>query len=267
MQNEIMKSTVGALTGSLSERHNCIMDELRHEGSASVAALAANLKVSEVTIRKDLSFLEKKNMLYRAHGTAILIDPYVNDRHVNEKEKLFAEEKRRIGIEAARLITPNDTILIASGTTMQALAREIVPQGSLTAITAALNVAIILARYKEIDVIQLGGTLRNSSVSAVGPYAEAMLENFSCSKLFIGVDGINLDYGLSTTNLMEANLNRRMIGCAQKVIVLTDSSKFGQKGFSKICDIELVDQIITDGGIPSHIYEQLIDQGIEITIV
>lgn len=243
------------------------MEMLRRYGSTSVAALAAQLKVSEVTIRKDLSFLEKKNMLYRAHGTAILIDPYVNDRHVNEKEKLFAEEKRRIGLEAARMIMPNDTILIASGTTVQALAREINPQQSLTAITAALNVATILARHKEVDVIQLGGTLRNSSVSAVGPYAEKMLENFSCSKLFIGVDGINIDYGLSTTDLMEANLNRRMIDCAQKVIVLTDSSKFGRKGFSKICDIDLVNQIITDEGIPTHTYEQLTDQGIEVTIV
>lgn len=262
----VMKSTAG-VNVALTERHNCIMEELRRAGSASVASLAARLRVSEVTIRKDLSLLERRNMLYRAHGMAILIDPYINDRHVNEKEKLFAGEKWRIGVKAARLITPNDTILIASGTTVQALAREIVPQESLTAITAALNVATILTRHKEIDVIQLGGTLRNSSVSAVGPYAEAMLGNFSCSKLFLGVDGINLDYGLSTTNLMEANLNRRMIDCVQKVIVLTDSSKFGRKGFSKICDICLVNQIITDGGIPPHIHEQLIDQGIEITIV
>lgn len=252
---------------SLPERHNYIMDTLHQQGSVSVTALSEQLKVSEVTIRKDLSLLEKKNMLYRAHGSAILINPYINDRHVNEKEKLFSEEKREIGSFAAKLITPNDTILIASGTTLQALAREIRPQDHLTAITAALNVATILAKEKDIDVIQLGGVLRNSSVSAVGPYAEMMLRNFSCSKLFIGVDGIDIDYGLSTTNLMEANLNRVMIECAQKVIVLTDSSKFGRKGFSKICDLNQVDQIITDSGIPAHTHEKLLDLGIEVSIV
>ena len=76
---------------TLPERHNYIMELLRQRGSITVASLAEQLKVSEVTIRKDLNMLEERNMLYRAHGSAILINPYINDRHVNEKEKLFAE--------------------------------------------------------------------------------------------------------------------------------------------------------------------------------
>ena len=142
-----------------------------------------------------ITLLEEKEMLYRTHGSAILINPYINDRHVNEKEKSYPEEKRLIGRYAASLITADDSILIASGTTMHALAREIVPQGHLTVIAAAINVTNILARNKNIDIIQLGGFVRNSSVSVVGNYAEKMLENFSCSKLFMGVDGIDLDYG------------------------------------------------------------------------
>jgi len=97
-----------------------------------------------------------------------------------------------------------------------------------------------IARNKNIDIIQLGGFVRNSSVSVVGNYAEKMLENFSCSKLFMGVDGIDLDYGLTTTNMMEANLNQVMIQAAQKVYVLADSSKFGRRGFGKICDLDAV---------------------------
>ena len=160
----------------------------------------------------------------------------INDRHVNEKEKSYPEEKRLIGKYAASLITADDSILIASGTTMHALAREIVPQGHLTVIAAAINVTNILARDKNIDIIQLGGLVRNTSVSVVGNYAEKMLENFSCSKLFLGVDGIDLDYGLTTTNMMEANLNQIMMQAVQKVVVLADSSKFGRRGFGKICD-------------------------------
>ena len=262
-----MKPAINASNMTLPERHNYIMELLRQRGSITVASLAEQLKVSEVTIRKDLNMLEERNMLYRAHGSAILINPYINDRHVNEKEKLFAEEKRAIGAFAAELISPNDTILIASGTTVLALAREIHAKGHLTAITAAVNVASILTRDKNIDVIQLGGPLRNSSVSAVGPYAEQMLSNFSCSKLFIGVDGFDLDFGLTTTNLLEANLNRVMIQYSQKVIVLADSSKFGRKGFSKICGLDSIDQVITDDNIPARALEGMQDFGIEVSIV
>lgn len=251
---------------SLTERHDFIMTLLRQAGSVSVSALADQLKVSEVTIRKDLNILEKKNMLYRAHGSAILINPYINDRHVNEKEQHAAEEKRTIGREAAKLITPSDTILIASGTTMMALAREIEPSGQLTAITSALNVAMILAKHSNVSIIQLGGILRNSSGSTVGPYAEQMLSNFSCSKLYIGIDGLDLDFGLSTTNLMEAKLNQTMMHAAQKTIVLADSTKFGRKGFAKICDVNEIDQIITDPHISPSMYQSLVDIGIEVTI-
>jgi DeoR family transcriptional regulator of aga operon len=94
-----------------------------------------------------------------------------------------------------------------------------------------------------------------------------MLENFTGSKLFIGVDGIDLEYGLSTTNLLEANLNRAMIRSTQKTIVLCDSSKFGRRGFSRICNIEEIDQIITDPGIPPHMLEALQKRGIEVTTV
>ena len=247
-------------TLSLSERHNYILETLRQQGSGSVVDLANQLKVSSVTIRKDLTLLEGKEMLYRTHGSAILINPYINDRHVNEKEKAYPEEKRLIGRYAASLITADDSILIASGTTMHALAREIVPQGHLTVIAAAINVTNILARNKNIDIIQLGGFVRNSSVSVVGNYAEKMLENFSCSKLFMGVDGIDLDYGLTT------NLNQVMMQAAQKVVVLADSSKFGRRGFGKICDLDAIDHIITDKHVSSKTLEELRERGIEVTV-
>ncbi len=256
------------ITGmTLGERHAYIMDTLHKYGSASVSALAEQLKVSEVTIRKDLTILENKKMIYRAHGSAILMNPYVNDRHISEKEKLNAVEKQAIGKKAAEMITPNDSILIASGTTMLFFAREIKPQGHLTAITSAINIAYLLSGNPNIDVIQLGGIIRNRSVSVVGNYAERMLPDFSCSKLYLGVDGLDVDYGLSTTNIMEVNLDREMIRTAQKIIILADSSKFGRRGFCKICDVDEVDQIITDSGISPHMLSKLQERGIEVTVV
>lgn len=251
---------------TLAERHHAILEILKQRGSVPVSDLSEILKVSSVTIRKDLNLLEEKKMLYRTHGSAILINPYINNRHVNEKEKLNPEEKQAIAKQAASLIMPNDSIIIASGTTMFFLAREIHPAEHLTVITSSITVTEILAREKNIDIVQLGGLVRNSSVSVVSEYAEQMLENFSCSKLFIGVDGIDLNYGLTTTNLMEANLNRCMIKAALKTIVLTDSSKFGRRGFGKICGLETIDQVITDDKVPQSAVKGLEEMGIEITI-
>ena len=252
---------------SLPERHSRILALLQQSGSISVAQLSERFRVSEVTIRKDLSYLEQQKKLYRTHGSAILISPYISDRHVNEKEKKNVVEKQAIGAAAAALIAQNDSIIIASGTTMAFLAREIKPEGRLTVITAAVPVTQILSQDPDIDVIQLGGITRTSSVSVVGPFAEQMLRNFNCSKLFIGVDGVDPEFGLTTTNMLEASLNRAMIEAAQKVVVLADSSKFGRRGFSKICDLESVDRIITDSNIQPHYLERLRERGIEVTVV
>lgn len=249
------------------ERHEIILDMLMQHSSLLVTDLAEQLNVSSVTIRKDLTELERAKKLYRNHGKAILIDPYSENRNISDKEKLCVDEKRAIGAYAASLVTPKDSILIASGTTMHALARNISSPDKLTVITASLEVANILSTNKEIDIIQLGGLLRHSSLSVVGKHAEAALSDFSCSKLFIGVDGIDLDFGITTTDMMEASLNRVMIQTAQKTIVLADSSKFGRRGFSKICDMEDIDHIITDSKISKATANRIEEMGIDLTIV
>ena len=94
-----------------------------------------------------------------------------------------------------------------------------------------------------------------------------MLSEFTCSKLFLGVDGIDLDFGLTTTSSMEASINQAMIKYAQKIIILADSSKFGRKGFGRICGLEDVDQIITDSGIEDSYRDKLIELGIDILVV
>ena len=96
------------------ERHEMIMEALIKHGSVLVSDLVSMLNVSAVTVRKDLTELEKSDKLYRSHGKAVLVNPYINNRPVNEKEKHAADEKHAIGREAARLITRNDSIVIAS---------------------------------------------------------------------------------------------------------------------------------------------------------
>jgi DeoR family transcriptional regulator of aga operon len=214
-----------------------------------------------------LKLLDDKSLLFRTHGGASLNNPYTVDRHVDEKEKLQSSEKMKIGAKAATMIEPNDSIIIASGTTVLALAKNIKPIQGLTVITSALNVALELLNHENVEIIQLGGIIRHTSSSSAGTYAENMLADFFCSKLFLGVDGIDIDFGLTTTSAVEAHLNRQMINFSQKVIVITDSTKFGRRGFGKICGIEEVNQIITDDGIPEHYVNHLENIGIEVTII
>ncbi len=252
---------------NITERHQFILNKLKKEGYANVVDLCKELNVSSVTIRKDLQLLEDKKLLFRTHGGATMNNPYTVDRPVNEKEKLQSSEKMKIGAAAARSVEPNDSIIIASGTTVLALAKNIQPKESLTVITAALNVALELIKHPTIEVLQLGGIVRKSSSSVTGPYAQTVLNDFFCSKLFLGIDGIDIEFGLTTTSSMEAHLNRQMIAASQKVIVLTDSTKFGKRGFGRICGIEEVNQVITDSGIPDHYVNHLEGMGIEVTIV
>jgi len=248
------------------QRHNIIMETLMKHGSAQVADLVALLNVSSVTVRKDLTELEKRDRLYRSHGRAVLINPYINNRSVNEKEKLATDEKHAIGRAAAALITRDDSIVIASGTTMHALARCIVPVHKLTVVTASLPVSQMLAQNENIDIIQLGGMLRHSSLSVVGEYSELILQQCSFSKLYLGVDGIDFEYGITTTDMREATLNHKMMVAAHKTIVLADSSKFGRRGFAKIGDMDTVDTIITDAGITPGDAARIEDLGIELII-
>ncbi len=252
---------------NLTQRHQLIINRLKTEGSVKVVDLCNELNVSSVTIRKDLKLLEDKELLFRTHGGGTLTNPYTVDRPVNEKAKIRSGEKSGIGEEAAKLIEPNDCILIASGTTVQSFARNILPIGHLTVITAALNVAIEFVHHPDIEVIQLPGILRKTSSSVTGVYAEKMLEDFSVSKLFLGVDGIDIEFGLTTTNMMEAQLNKKMIAASQKTIVLADSSKFGKRGFGRICGLEDIEHVITDNNISEHMVDTLKSMGIEITVV
>ena len=252
---------------SQTERHQFILSKLSKESFVNVLELCKELDVSSVTIRKDLKLLEDKKLLFRTHGGATSNNPYTIERPVNEKERMQSDEKMKIAKEAAGSIVENDSIIIASGTTVLALAKHIPVKKNLTVITASLQVALELIDHPETEVIQLGGILRKSSSSVTGPYAQKILTDFFCSKLFLGVDGIDPEFGLTTTNMMEAQLNKKMIAASQKTIVLADSSKFGKRGFGRICPLEDIEQVITDSNISEHMVETLKGMGIEVTIV
>ncbi|MBK8504605.1 MAG: DeoR/GlpR transcriptional regulator [Saprospiraceae bacterium] len=260
METSGRTSTVG--------RRIVILDQLNRNGQVGVTELSQSLGVSEVTIRNDLTQLEKKGMLLRARGGALQIKPnYAGaDYPLSDKQKKHLPEKRSIGVRAAGLIEEGNTIILDSGSTTFEIARNLGNFSDLTVITNALNVATYLAENKNISVIVPGGTLRNNSMSLVGILAEKGIRNYYCDKLFLGVDGFDCDYGVSTPNLEESHLNQIMIEISKEVIVVADSSKFQKRGFALITPIEKIDTVVTDSGIPSSVKSKLDSLGIKVLI-
>ncbi|WP_407848759.1 DeoR/GlpR family DNA-binding transcription regulator [Chryseobacterium sp. KCF3-3] len=233
----------------LLPRQEEILKELDEKGHVLVQDLCEKLNVSSVTIRKDLNYLESLGLLFRNHGGASKQVRYAYEKNVGEKESINVEAKQAIAKAALSLIQENDSIILASGTTMHYLARMLVNFGPLTVLTSSLRVAIELCNNPNINIIQLGGEVRKSSTSIVGSISEGILKQFSCNKLFLGVDGIDAEFGISTSNAAEAHLNQIMMECADQTVILADSSKLNKKGFGKIAALDQVDYLITDNGI------------------
>lgn len=251
---------------SIAERHKYILNTLRKEGFVKVVDIAKKLDVTTVTVRKDLKMLEEKGLLYRTHGSASPINPHMTDRHVKVKEKIKIHEKKIIGSYAARLIEEDDSIIVNSGSTICAFAEQIEPIGKLTVVTSSIKVTSILGEHEDINVVQLGGTLRRSSMAVIGSSALNFLSNITCSKVFLGVDGVDFDFGVTTSNVEEAELNKAMMDVSLKTIVLCDSSKFGKKGFGKICGLDKIDVVVTDGGVSASMVRLLEEQGVEVIV-
>ncbi|MDF2191143.1 DeoR/GlpR family DNA-binding transcription regulator [Paraflavitalea sp. CAU 1676] len=251
---------------SITDRHQFILNKLRETGKVSIPDLIDEMQVSGVTIRKDLKLLEEKKLLFRTRGGGSMNNPYTIERPINEKEFIKSEEKKKIARAALNLIGQNDSIIIGSGTTVFELARCLQSDKRIIVITPALKVAMELCNRPNIEILQLGGLVHQSSSSTAGSFAEKILDELSCGVLFIGVDGIDLEHGLSITNIVEASLNQKMIGMAQTVVVLADSSKFDRRGLGKICNLDQIDYIITDNEVNPATVSKIEKSGVRVII-
>lgn len=249
------------------ERRRAVLDIINHDGRVLVKDLARRFETSQVTIRKDLEVLHGQGAIYRTHGGALpvrtgaLLDP-----SLREKEKLHRKEKLRIGAAAARLVQEGQSVVLDSGTTTTMIARELRDFRSLTVVTNAVNIAAELAGTA-VQVILTGGVLRENSFSLVGPLAEETLRRLSADVLFLGVDGFDVRYGLTTPNLLEAKVNRVMTEIARRTVVVCDSSKFGRRSLSLIAPPSKVHHTVTDIRIPKSDLRALEEAGIEVTLV
>jgi len=248
------------------QRRQQIMQLLIQHGSVLVADLVPRFGVSAVTIRADLSHIEAQGLATRNHGGAALVRTPPQEQDIHEKDTLNQPLKESIGARAALLVRPGDNIIIDSGSTTMTLARHLRSHQDVTVMTNGLNIAWELANAPGVELLLTGGLLRKQSLSLQGLQAEASLNTYSFDTVFLGVDGLDLQFGLTTHHEAEASLNHRMVERARRVVVLTDASKFGRVSLHRIARLDQIHTVITDPGIGSDHREGLQRLGIEVII-
>ena len=249
------------------ERRRAILELLQRERRVLVTDLAQQFRTSQVTIRKDLEARHARGVIQRTHGGALPThDGALEDPSLREKGRVHRKEKLRIASAAARLVSEGQVVILDSGTTTIEIARALRNMQNLTVITNGVNIAAELAS-SSIEVILTGGAVRKNSFSLVGPIAEDALRRLNADILFLGVDGFDVKYGLSTPNLLEAKVNRIMTEIARRTVVVCDSSKFGRRSLSLIVPPASLQHVITDKSIPKSDLQALKNAGIEVTLV
>ncbi len=253
----------------IEHRRRRMLDLVGQNGQATVADLAKIFSISAVTARGDLDALASVGSIVRSHGGAVRRLHATQDYPLRTKEALHHEEKTRIGRAAAELVRAGETIILDSGTTTIEIARhlKILKTQPVTIITNALNIAVELTDISGISLIMVGGLLRSLSCSFVGPQAEAMMNEFHADRLFLAVDGFDLDAGPSTPDVLEAQLNNMMMRSAKEVTVVADSSKLGRRAISRIGPFERIHRLITDVGAPAEFVDALRQKGIKVVEV
>lgn len=251
------------------ERRRAVLEMINRQGRVVISDLSRHFKVSSVTARADINALCKRDLLVRSHGGAIRKSDMPVDLPLDVKESQHHEEKVRIGHAAAALVNEGQTVLLDSGTTTLEVARAIRKRklSRLTVVTNSLSVAWELRTATEISMIMVGGVLRHISHSFAGPQAQKMIADLRVDHFFLGVDGLELDMGPSTPDILEAELNAAMIRSAREVTIVADSSKIGRSSLSLIAPITSVHRIITDSGIAASDLNFLKAKGLDVVVV
>ncbi|WP_411954569.1 DeoR/GlpR family DNA-binding transcription regulator [Alkalibacillus sp. S2W] len=249
------------------ERKQLIQNYIEKHQRASVLQLCDAFNVSESTIRRDLKELEQDHVIKRTHGGAIALESVNFEPTVTEKSDRFLAEKQAIAKRAASYIQEGDTILIDAGTTTLPLVYEIKQFQSLTVVTNSVVHAELLKDSPQFEVIVPGGRLRHETQALVGPITDQTLSILHVDKAFIGTNGIDLEDGLTTPNLIEASTKQLMVQQASDAIVLADHSKFDKITFAKFADLSMIHHLITDNHVDDWYQTELDQIGVKLDIV
>lgn len=253
-----------------SERQTRILQLVRQKGFVHTDEIADELKVSTVTIRRDIKELGKRNLVRSEHGgaTSISFLQGIPEPLFEAKMQIQEDHKRDIGKKAISLIHDDDMIIMDAGSTCCHLAMQLKTAAfkDLTVITNDIISAKELSLNPQISLILIGGVMRQQYYNTYGNFAETVLSNLRANMYFFAFDKFTTGHGFSSTCLQEVPLKQKMMEVSDKTIALCDSSKIGSDAPYRICGIEPVDLMITDSGIDPDKEEAIKAAGIRVVV-
>lgn len=257
------------------ERRLAITRRAVAQGRVAVAELAERFCVAPETIRRDLDALEKEGRIQRVHGGAIpptrrtTVEPTARDRRTTHSTAKAAIARAAM----AHLPGAHGSVLLDGGTTTAALAAQIAAAGEhprgldpLTVVTNSPSSGVELAKAHAVEVLLLGGRLRDVTETVVGATTISLLSNISADVVFLGANGVSAALGLTTPDPDEAAAKRIMVARSQRVILLADSSKFGEEHLCTFAELPDVDVLITDAAPPPPLAAALAAARIEVVV-
>jgi len=241
-----------------------IRERFATQPSVSVAELAREFAVSEMTIRRDLTALEGQTQIQRTHGGAILTERMILEFDYRDRRAQHREAKRAIAREARKLVQPGQRLILDNGTTTLELAGMLKDGDGLIVLTPSLAVASELQHAPGVEVILLGGVIRQGSPDLTGPVTEHCLDLFSVDLAFQGADGIGADGTIYTSDLRLAKVDMHIRRIAQCSCLLSDSSKIGRTSLARCGSMANVQFFITDQNAPAAALRRYARQGAKI---
>ena len=255
---------------TLNGRCEQIIKFLLRVGTASIEEILAVAGSSAPSIRRDLGRLENRGLIRRTHGGATLVEPLLYepfryDSSFLAREQRFEVEKRRIGLAAAELVQPNETIGLSAGTTTTHIGRSLRHREKIQVITNAINIGMELCNQPGVRTYVTGGVIPWAwSFSLTGNAALEFLDDVYMDKVFLSVTGLDADRGATTLEADEALVYRKMLKQSKQVIVVTDASKFNNVSPAFICPVGEIHTIITNIGVSPEILAPFERQGIRV---
>lgn len=243
------------------ERKRRLVELVTTRGGCRVEDLAAELDVSETTIRRDLDDLEAKNRVNRTHGGAMPVVDRVNEYENRTVQN--REAKEAVAGRAVEEIHEEQVVVFDSGSTTLAVSRQVPEDLSFAAVTNHPMIAYQLGGGAA-DVRVTGGRFHQEQQRLAGPLAERAIERLNFDLAFVGTEGIDADAGLTTAYHDAARLKELMIEHSQRSVVVADHSKFGTRNMVQFCDFDDIDLVVTDDRVPERTRETLAAAGVDI---
>jgi DeoR family transcriptional regulator of aga operon len=250
-----------------AERQGRLTRLVEQRRRVSVTEICEMFGVSVATARRDLDALAEGGKVQRVHGGAIVAQAAPPEGPVLERTLEQADEKRRIGEAAAKLIEPRDSVLIGSGTTSLEVARNLPMDFELTVVTNSLLALNALAEREDITLVCLGGMLRHTEGSMIGHIAEQALKELRLHKVFLGVRALDVEAGLTNDYLPETMTDRQILSAGRQVILLADHTKCGRVSSGFLAPLTRVHTLITDSGTPHDFVSQVRAAGVKVLTV